>query len=867
MKTLHIIPHTHWDREWYMSFEQHRMKLVELIDSLIHTMENNPDFEFFHMDGQCIVIMDYLEIRPQMKERLFNLIRQDKIQIGPWYVLQDEFLISGEANIRNLLYGLSYCKKIGAHPVMCGYFPDAFGNISQAPQILKGFGIEYAVFGRGINSLGTNNSIVSQAGISDSELIWQAPDGSEVVSVMFANWYHNAMELPQEKLLLQEKFNRIIENASKYAKTPHLLGMNGCDHQPVQVNLPEIIKLSKEMRNDVEVKFSNFKDYLSAITEFKDNFKPFQGEITGQLTDGMFTLVNTASSRIPLKQFNHKAQVLIERICEPINSIAFICGFDYPMDFIYYSWTKLLENHPHDSICGCHTDEVFDDMMSRFGKSIQVSNTLTDNALKYLCNNINTENGQDKNIIVWNLEPFGAFIKASVFVDFDLNDSIEDFHIINSKSEFVPAKIKHVGKTFTYELPSSTFRKHKFVNRFSVDFCLEMKSGFSYEMLQIVPKKSTVISKILMTDTTAENEYFCLSINNNGSLRIVDKLSSTIFDNLNLFEDSGDKGDLYVFRPTEDLNTEARFLKSSVFEASPCSATFLIEYVIDIPFNYKDRCATKFSTYQIASYVTITLGIARVDIKTVFNNSCDNHRLRAIFNNDIITNKSFAEGQFDIVERDIEPWEGWTNPSNCLRAQAFFGLCDTKKGLLIATKGLPEFEVERDGSNKLSLTLLRSVGEIGDWGVFPTDKGQCKGLHSFEYSIIPFLPADKSKAFRLAYNFSNSAGLAICTDKHKGLLPCNNSFFDIQGDFVNISSLKKSEERDSVIIRLHNLSDENNIIDVRCNNVFKNAYIVNLNEERQEKLDIVNGLITIQMRKKQILSIEFLSNFKMPFSE
>ena len=136
-KTLHIVSHSHWDREWYMSFEQHRMRLVELFDTLIETMENHPEYKYYHMDGQYVVIEDYLEVRPQMKDRLFKLIGEDRIQIGPWYVLQDEYLTSGEANVRNMLYGIKLCKSIGADPVMCGYFPDAFGNISQAPQILR----------------------------------------------------------------------------------------------------------------------------------------------------------------------------------------------------------------------------------------------------------------------------------------------------------------------------------------------------------------------------------------------------------------------------------------------------------------------------------------------------------------------------------------------------------------------------------------------------------------------------------------------------------------------------------------------------------------------------------------------------------
>ena len=214
-KTLHIIPHSHWDREWYLPFETHRTRLVKLFDTLIELMEKNPDYTYYHMDGQFVVIEDYLEIRPQMKDRLLALIKADRIQIGPWYILQDEYLTSGEANVRNMLYGIKLCKNFGADPVMSGYFPDAFGNISQAPQILRGFDIDNAIFGRGLNDMGADNVVVKQNGITKSEMLWQSPDGSEVIGIMFANWYCNAMELPTDKEALAAKLENVINGAER----------------------------------------------------------------------------------------------------------------------------------------------------------------------------------------------------------------------------------------------------------------------------------------------------------------------------------------------------------------------------------------------------------------------------------------------------------------------------------------------------------------------------------------------------------------------------------------------------------------------------------------------------------------------------
>ena len=350
-KTLHIIPHVHWDREWYMSFEQHRARLVELIDTLIDTMESNPEYTSFHLDGQYIIIEDYLNIRPQMKERLLKLIQADRIQIGPWYVLQDEFLTSGEANIRNMLYGLRFCRAIGANPVMSGYFPDSFGNISQAPQILRGFGIDNAVFGRGIGVILPDNKVVETATSYPSEIVWRAPDGSEVLGVMFAYWYNNAMELSADPDKLKQQLQVLLNRSISSAATPHLLGMNGCDHEPAQTNLPAVIKMANQMLEEqqITVRQSCFKEYLEQLWPYYAIFSSVEGELCGQNSSGINLLINTASTRIPIKQQNHKVQNLLTQQAEPLNVLSSLAGDSYRMDLLIYAWKKMMENQPHDT--------------------------------------------------------------------------------------------------------------------------------------------------------------------------------------------------------------------------------------------------------------------------------------------------------------------------------------------------------------------------------------------------------------------------------------------------------------------------------------------------------------------------------------
>ena len=141
----HMICHTHWDREWYLTREEFRTKLVRLIDGLLDIIDNVPEYVSFMLDGQTIVIEDYLEIKPYNRERLFAALKAGKIICGPWYILPDELLISGEAHIRNYMKGAQVVEEAGKK-MEIGYLPDSFGHPAQMPQIIEGLGMNAMIF-------------------------------------------------------------------------------------------------------------------------------------------------------------------------------------------------------------------------------------------------------------------------------------------------------------------------------------------------------------------------------------------------------------------------------------------------------------------------------------------------------------------------------------------------------------------------------------------------------------------------------------------------------------------------------------------------------------------------------------------------
>ena len=154
-----MVPHTHWDREWYSPFQTFRLRLVELLDDLLPRLEADPSYAHFLLDGQMAVVDDYLAIRPEAEERLRRLAASGRVAMGPWYVLMDEFLVSGETIVRDLQLGLDRAARFGG-AMSVGYLPDMFGHIAQMPQILRQFGFADAVVWRGVPSDGPAHRVL-----------------------------------------------------------------------------------------------------------------------------------------------------------------------------------------------------------------------------------------------------------------------------------------------------------------------------------------------------------------------------------------------------------------------------------------------------------------------------------------------------------------------------------------------------------------------------------------------------------------------------------------------------------------------------------------------------------------------------------
>ena len=376
---LLVVPHTHWDREWYLTFQQFRMKLVDTVDAVLDTLESDPKFRYFMLDGQTIILEDYLEIRPENAARLKALALEGRVMLGPWYLQPDEFLVGGESLIRNLQRGLHLARPYGgAMPI--GYMPDTFGHIGQLPQLLRGFGLDNAVFWRGVGPE-----------IKTDVFTWRAPDGSEVLAIWLCDdfGYSNAAHLPLEGEALATRAQQIAERMEPRAINDTLLLMNGSDHLMPQPGLPAALEAAnhllkgRHMRLRIGTLPQYFEDQKAAALAIGS--KPLQ-TFTGELRSSYAAhlLPGVASSRMWLKQRNAAAEALLTRWAEPAACWAWLLGEPYPANFLELAWKILMHNHPHDSICGCSIDQVHAEMMSRFAQSEQIAGDLTTRALRAL---------------------------------------------------------------------------------------------------------------------------------------------------------------------------------------------------------------------------------------------------------------------------------------------------------------------------------------------------------------------------------------------------------------------------------------------------------------------------------------------------
>ena len=361
-----MVPHTHWDREWYRPFESFRSRLVAVLDGVLDALEGDGRWTGFQLDGQVAVVDDYLEVRPDALERVSGLAGAGRISVGPWYVLMDEFCVSGETILRNLELGLESSRRFGtASPV--GYLPDMFGHVAQMPQILRLAGMNHAVVWRGV-----------PRAISRTGFTWAAPDGSEVRAEYLPVGYASGAFLPRDPSDLVRRVEALDAESQQFALDPAapLLLMNGTDHQGIQEHLPDTIDTANALQGR----------YLFRLTALAEHLRDAAGDglprWEGELRSGARApiLMGVLSNRRDLKQAAARAERALERVAEPMAAL-WLPAELWPGERLERAWMEMIRNSAHDSICGCSADEVSRAVLHRYDNAAAIAGDVCASAL------------------------------------------------------------------------------------------------------------------------------------------------------------------------------------------------------------------------------------------------------------------------------------------------------------------------------------------------------------------------------------------------------------------------------------------------------------------------------------------------------
>ncbi|MEI7632942.1 MAG: glycoside hydrolase family 38 C-terminal domain-containing protein [bacterium] len=770
--TAYFCSHTHWDREWYGSFQEFRMRLVRLMDRLMNLLETDPDYRCFNLDGQTIVVEDYLEVKPEERARLEKHIRAGRIAIGPWYILPDEWLESGEAAIRNLLRGREICREFGVEPPRFGYLPDMFGQISQMPQILKRFGYDKTIMWRGL----TGDHYMS-------ELWWESPDGSRVLAFHLPEYcgYGNAAffyaALPPESRTLPpdtpgahmvahdvdfavNALRTVADRAIAKSRSGALLFMNGVDHMEPQKTTPEIIRRANQSLGDVELRHATFGEFMEALAERSPaDLQIIRGEqrSTGTSRENwQAVLPNILSSRIYLKIANACCQTLLERWAEPFCSAAAMIGNEYPQGMIRTGWKWLLQNHPHDSIGGCSTDAVHRHMETRFEWAGEIADTMANKSIHQITNAIRTDELDENDMAYFVFNPLNWTVNDLVIVDIDFDEesgwmrrqnlqlnrdniyqTMRNLRITNWDGSPVAYEVLDV-RYLTHHRPwreefGPTFQ----TIRFNVALWAENLPPLGYKGYRAgAVKKARRLPNRHASAQPARmsNEHLTVDVNPNGTLRVTGPaLGGKVLDNLHYFEDGGDNGDGYTYSPPRhdqvvtSLGGKAAQITRLIDEDAV--QAIAVDYTLDLPREVTpDRQHRSEETVpcKIRSVFRLGKHSRRIDVETTLTNAAKDHRLRVCFDVERQSGSHVAEMQFDVVTRrnrvDQPAEEVWGEDMPIEQPQQGFMSCSN---LAIANSGLPEYEVADPPLSRsdlaanepamaaIKLTLLRAVRFLG----------------------------------------------------------------------------------------------------------------------------------------------------------
>lgn len=886
MKTkIYVLPSTHWDREWVLPFEKFRYKLVRMMDRLLDILEKNPAYKCFHMDGQTILIDDYLQIRPENRERVAALLRSGRIMIGPFRDMLDCLIPSGEAITRNLQIGLSDCRRWGAEPHPCGYTCDVFGHSAQMPQIYRSFGIDNCLLFRG------------REGYEDNKFLWEGADGSRVLvhkaypDYTYADFFLVARWPQQEKP--EPDLARMAADVQKHLDgiKPYIRGnchfmIDGADNLEPDERLPEYLAYLNKNLPDYEFILSDLSDYNAECKKSEKEYKREKGMLYRSAREGMssFVMKNVLSSMVQLKQENMACENLLAYAAEPLDLFTEQMEGALPQDsgyyaphpragFLDYAWSKLVTNQPHDSLGGTCCTATHLDNENDYKRARENVEAVLADTLAQIARNVGAEGkGKDGAFLVYN--PSQCDRNEVSVVDFKVRKGTHysEFNFYDAAGNLLPHTML---SSYTVTEQVAEFKQladYCDYDHFQMAIPLHIPA-FSYQTITYdIPKTERNMEnkewKCSRMDPvrrdystmrcgvhTFQNGKLLVDFLANGSLCVTDLETGKRYEELFLFEETSECGEGWNHREVrynQTFDTHAGNAQICILTDNEHIARVRVRHVLSVPDRAEGELRRGGDTreFVLQADYTITKNSKRIDcrVETV-NNVCD-HRVRVVFPTCLNASVFHTAMPYDMQEwqiargdhtYDLEPYSPVVPGHGCLVMD------DGRDTFSVYSKGLYEFEVSDRGDRAVFLTLFRAIPK--ETFMLKSDMGELQRKMSFEFAIdlerrTPVQALLCSKAFQTGLFTAPVTGISAA-------LPGGEELVSIAGGAVFSSLRAHGLLSRKPELRLYDAAD-GCTGEVRFFKPLKGATKVRMDGTVIEKAKIAEGKLVYTLRPREI---------------
>jgi 2-O-(6-phospho-alpha-D-mannosyl)-D-glycerate hydrolase len=911
---LHVVPHTHWDREWYEPFEVYRFQLVKVVDRLLEVLDTDDSFRHFNFDGQTAAIEDYLEVRAAVEPEVKRFVEAGRLALGPWRILMDEFLCSPETIVRNLRQGTERAARLGG-AMRIGYIPDSFGHISQMPQLLRLAGLSDACVWRGVPSA-----------VNRTAFTWEAPDGSSVRAIYLARSYSNGASLPTtfEELMVRGK--RIVEDMAPFAPGDVVLAMNGTDHRAPEPHLPALFAEANGRQDEIEFRMGSLTEYLADAPN--EHLPVWRGEMRSGARANL--LMGVVSARMPLKQLEFAASTMLERYAEPLAAIA---GTDAER-ILAKPWRSMVENSAHDSICGCGIDAVAQAVASRYVEAERVGDLVAQDAFDTLAARVDSSAVGEgaEGVVVFNPSPRVRAGLVEVAVTTPGSPEEVSFRAPNGRvlavqpleiTEQVIVDMTLRGDELARIVPTMHSRMlgPMYVNDLTIesgrpagvrltlgpvpvgDFDVESakrevegiaaaKPRARFRVIGTGPPLCRLLVEtppvdplgwvVLAPETgraapthpaeasgrTLTNEHLTATVGTDGSVDLTHLATGKTFKGLVTLRDAGDAGDEYNYSPPErDLIVEGpESSRVTLARAGPLEGRLRVEIRMRLPAALtpdRKRRARKGVVTRVVLDLSLRAGEPFLRATFRVSNEVKDHRLRVHFPLPFVAGASDADGAFDVVRRGLEAEGGFESPLATFPCRRWVDASDGEVGLAVLHRGTPEYELIE--GQDLAVTLLRSVGWLsrqdlatrsGPAGpLLATPGAQVQGDHTFRLAVYPHAGDWLAGGVHLAAESFALPLRGSGARSHDGPLPAAGGTLSIEPAAVHLSSLVATGGR--VECRVYNPSDDavTATLHVGAPLALRSPTLIDLFGAELAALDVRDGTIALPLRPREIATV------------